>query len=216
MQANGQMTCDGHVTVHVTNDGTLTFHGQSATADSWIVKLDLAPGASQDLTALFTNRKSESGYVQGALDDGTRVSTAWSAVRDVACGAPTTTTTQPVDTTPHPALIGGNPVCIVPGSPTQEPVPCDSPRATTPDPTTTAVVAPEPSAAPTVAPAAPDTLASVQAHTGPPKTHTAHTVHTVPATLPVTGTSPTLGVLGGGALILGALLVRVTHRKATT
>ena len=205
------MDCDGHVVVTITNDGALAFHGQSATADSWIIPVDLGPGESKAITASF-KAKSESGRVAGTLSDGTKVSAPWSASRDVACGAPTTTTTAPVDTTPHPAIIGGVTVCIVPGSPTQEPVPCDSPRATTPDPTTTAVAAPEPT---TTVPVVLGPTEPPVVHTGPPKTHHVTATTAAPATLPVTGTVSTpLISVGAISLLVGVALVCLTQRRA--
>jgi hypothetical protein len=216
MIANGSMDCDYHVVVTITNDAALAFHGQSATADSWIVGLDLGPGESKAITAQLRNTLSESGRVAGTLSDGTKVFTPWTASRDVACGAPTTTTTAPVDTTPHQTVIGGVPVCIVPGSPTQEPVSCDSPRATTPDPTTTtAVVAQEPSTALAGSPVATDTdKTASEVRTGPPKSH--HVATTAPAaSLPVTGSpSVPLGSVGVMSVLVGVVLVCLTHRRA--
>jgi LPXTG-motif cell wall-anchored protein len=212
MIANASMDCDFHVVVHVTNDTAQAFHGQSATADSWIVKIELGPGASQDVSALFTHSTSKSGYLQGTMDDGTRINQAWSAARAPECSAPTTTAPAPVDTTPNPVTIGDHVVCIVPGSPTQEPVPCDSPRATTPDPpATTAPVVTTPV---TAAPVAPEATPVV---VGPPRSH-AHVaqtvVHAQPATLPQTGTTtgPELAI-AGLCLALGAALVRLTTRR---
>jgi hypothetical protein len=212
MQATGSMDCDGNVSVHITNDGTLTFIGQSATASSWIVNVTLLPGQDTTIGAKFSSQKSVEGYVSGRLSDGTRVSTGWTATR--ACEV-TTTTTAPVDTTPHPVTIGSTIVCIVPGSPTQEPVPCDDPRATTPyTPPTTATTAPAAPGEPEAPPVAPTTKATTQGRTGPPRTQ-AIVAETRPIkSLPVTASNDgPLAIIGSGALAIGLCMVWLTRRR---
>lgn len=214
------MDCDGNVSVHVSNDSAVAFHGQSATAGSWIVTVNLDPGASTTFGALFKYQASVDGFVQGHLDgDPSFVNVGWHAAR--ACPLPTTTT-APVDTTPQPiptTAPGQVQMCNQPGSNPPLAVPCGDPLATTPyQPPTTA---PEPPPAPsnppetTTEPPHP-ILGPVAPVHGPPKT-VATTAAPKPITsLPSTGNGTALGIGGSLTLLAGIALCVVGRRRRHT
>jgi LPXTG-motif cell wall-anchored protein len=216
VEAGGSMDCDSNVTVHVTNNTTGPFHGQSSTVSAWIVQVDLQPGESADYHARFKTQTKVDGYVRGNSVEG-YVNVAWVAVRPATCEVPTTTTTAPVDTTPQPiptSAPGDVQMCRVPGANPPMQVPCDDPRATTP------YVPPTPPTTPPVASTEPESTTTtpepingpVHVVQGPPKTHA---TTTVAKELPSTGsyTAPELGLVGV-LLVIGTALVTVTRRRA--
>jgi hypothetical protein len=223
--ASAGMDCNGLVTVSITDNSPTAFHGQSATASAWIVTVNLAPGESTSVSALFASQPSVDGFVQGRLDgDPTFINVAWHAAR--ACPVPTTAP-RPVDTTPQPiptTAPGQVQMCIQPGSNPPLAVPCDDPRATTPyQPPVTASQPPsDAQTPPTTAtdPSQPVQTApgAVQRPSGPPRTAHVTTVATVstakPVTaLPSTGTSPVLGIGGSLILVAGIALCALGRRR---
>jgi LPXTG-motif cell wall-anchored protein len=210
------MTCDFNVTVHVTNNTSGAFTGQSSTVSAWIVNVSLSAGQSADYHAHFVNQTSVEGWVRGQSVEGP-VDDHWIASRPATCSAPTTTAPPPLDTTPKPvATTEPNQqviYCEVPGANPPMQWPCDD-LANAPKPTTTTSTAPPVAStddpATTTAPAAPH---ASQPRTGPPRTvHTAITAQPVKS-LPETGTSPALAMGGTGVLALGVALVWLTRRN---
>jgi len=214
--AGASMDCEGDVHVNVVNDTAGDFHGQSATASSWNVPIDLGPGASMSFDGHFgSHTLTLTGYVRGNSVEGYQ-NAVWTATRPEVCGAPTTTAPPPIDTTPHPLpTTPEDPTiyCAVPGANPPMKVPCDDPRATTPyaPPTapTTAPAAPEPSSE---APAEPEAV------TGPPRSHTTQAAkqHVTPVTaLPPTGAfTGLLVLLALLCALIGTLCILVTRRRA--
>lgn len=219
VSAAGSMDCNGHVAVVVVNNTAGDFHGQSATASSWIESVNLSAGASITLNAnVGVAVTSMSGVVNGTSVEG-HVSSPWAAARPAECGAVPTTVPKPVDTTPQPvptSAPGDIQMCNQPGSNPPFSVPCDSPLATTPYavptiPTSAVVDQPVDGAESTVAATtdtdSPKTLAVVNVR---PKA-------VQPARLPSTGPGDIgLGPIGGLALLAGVVLVAITRCRSRT
>lgn len=209
--------CDGNVALVVHNDTIQGFHGQYATASSWIGDASVAAGASRIITASINGlNPTVSGFVRGTLDDATYVNTPFSGTKASAC-APYAPPTTVLDLSPHPLpTTPEDPIqyCQVPGSNPPMKVPCDDPRATQPYQPT--VPAPVDTTPVTEAPVASESVAEVA---GPPRTHAVvGTAHARPATLPQTGPTllgPELAIAGLCAVI-GAALVRSTRRRTAT
>jgi hypothetical protein len=221
VDASLTIDCDGNVVLVIANSGAQGFHGQYATASSWIGDASVAAGASRTVTAHINGlNPTVSGYVQGTMDDSTPVRVPFSGTKAASC-APYVPPTTVVDLTPQPiptTAPGQVQLCRVPGSNPPMSVPCDDPRATQPYQPVPVTAAPTPDAPPvTEAPVAAEPAPVV---TGPPR-HTVHasthatTAEVRPSTLPVTGPSllaPELGVLGA-LFVLGFTCLRIVRPR---